>query len=176
MNPNRFFFPRYMGMTNNIIPTNSMMRLSNNFLGNPISRVTNTSGIFRNSSFLGKLAGGIRSVNWGGLLNNANKTLNVVNQTIPLVRQAGPMVNNMKNMMKIAKIFGNETSNNIKGNKQIINNHVDNDIDNNLINDTKINTDNNNYMIMNDTYILNSDELVQKKEIQNNNSPSFFIY
>ena len=169
MNPNRFFFPNYMGMNYNMVPTNPMMRLTNNVLRNQISNAASSSGIFHNSSFFNKLTGGIRSINWSGLLNNANKTLNVVNQTIPLVRQAGPMVNNMKNMMKIAKIFGNETSNNIKTNSKTINNHVNNNINPNLIMDENINTNN-------DVYASNPNVLTQKKEIQNDNSPSFFIY
>ena len=75
----------------------------------------------------------------------------------------------MKNMMKIAKIFGNETSNNIKTNSKTINNHVNNNINPNLIMDENINTNN-------DVYTSNPNVLTQKKEIQNDNSPSFFIY
>ena len=50
----------------------------------------------------------------------------------------------MKNMVRIAKIFGDETSNNKKRKKQIINNQVDNNIDTNTIKNIKINTDNDN--------------------------------
>ncbi len=82
MYPGRYFIPNY-------IPN----------YGIPIR-----TGLFQ------RLFNGIRSVNWGGLLNNANKTLNVVNQTIPLVRQAGPMFNNLKSMLKVAKAFKNETN------------------------------------------------------------------
>jgi len=175
MNPNRFFYPGYIGTINNMIPVNPMMSLTNNVLRNPISKLSNTSGMLRNPSFFNRLTNGIRSVNWGGLLNNANKTLNVVNQTIPLVRQAGPMVNNMKNMVRIAKIFGDETSNNKKRKKQIINNQVDNNIDTNTIKNIKINTDNDN-TFLSDNCIYNSIEQQTKKEIQNSSSPSFFIY
>ena len=69
------------------------------FYGNP-----------RGIGFIGRAINGIKSFNWKGLLNGANKTLNVVNQTIPLVRQAKPMFNNMRSMIKLAKSFGKETS------------------------------------------------------------------
>ena len=91
MNPGRFYMPR-MGtgigpmMGANYLPTRGGV------------------GLF------GKIASSLRSFNWSGLLNGANKTLNVVNQTIPLVRQAGPMLNNMKSMLRIAKAFGSETN------------------------------------------------------------------
>ena len=59
---------------------------------------------------LGILNGGIRGINWGGLLNNTSKTLGVINQAIPVVKQAGPMINNMRSMVKLASAFKNETS------------------------------------------------------------------
>ena len=92
MNPGRYFIPNYV----------------------PNYHIPIRQGLFT------RLFGGIRSVNWGGLLNNANKTLNVVNQTIPLIRQAGPMFNNLKNMLRLAKAFGNETNkkNNIENKKE----------------------------------------------------------
>ena len=89
MNPNRFFMP-------NMAMVNPMRR--NYYI------VPSEMGLF------GRITRGIRSFNWNGLLNGANKTLNVFNQTIPLIRQAKPMFNNMKNMLKIAKAFRNETS------------------------------------------------------------------
>ena len=142
MNPNRFFLPpRYMGMPNNMMTFSPMMRITNN----PIGRTVNIGNIGRSGGLFSKITSGIRSVNWGGLLNNANKTLNVVNQTIPLVRQAGPMVNNMKNMLRIAKVFNSETNNNNNNNNN-----------NNMSNNENIN-------------------LIQKKEVQNNNNPNFFI-
>lgn len=149
MNPNRFFLPpRYMGMPNNMMTFSPMMRITNN----PIGRTVNIGNIGRSGGLFSKITSGIRSVNWGGLLNNANKTLNVVNQTIPLVRQAGPMVNNMKNMLRIAKVFNSETNtnmvNNIKDNQRL----------------------NNDYMSNNENI-----NLIQKKEVQNNNNPNFFI-
>lgn len=58
---------------------------------------------------LGNSLASLRSLNWGGFINNASKTLGVINQTIPLVRQVGPMVNNMKSMLRVASIFKDET-------------------------------------------------------------------
>ena len=46
--------------------------------------------------------GGLKSMNWGGLLSNAQKTLGVINQTIPIVYQVKPMINNARTMFKIA--------------------------------------------------------------------------
>lgn len=66
----------------------------------------------RTPGLFSRIFTGIRGFNWQGLLTNANKTLNVVNQTIPLVRQAGPMFNNMRSMLRLAKAFGSETTNN----------------------------------------------------------------
>lgn len=84
MYPNNFYIP------------NQTMRFMPNGLG---INTAKSGGIFSS----------LKSINWGGLLNNANKTLNVVNQTIPLVRQAGPMLNNMKSMIKLASAFKDET-------------------------------------------------------------------
>ena len=154
MNPNRFFLPpRYMGMPNNMMTFSPMMRITNN----PIGRTVNIGNIGRSGGLFSKITSGIRSVNWGGLLNNANKTLNVVNQTIPLVRQAGPMVNNMKNMLRIAKVFNSETNNNNNNNNMV----------NNIKDNQRLNND---YMSNNENI-----NLIQKKEVQNNNNPNFFI-
>ena len=64
-----------------------------------------------NGGLLGKLFNGTKVYNWKSLLSNANKTLNVVNQTIPLIRQAGPMINNVRNITKLVRAFGNEVGN-----------------------------------------------------------------
>ena len=96
MNPGRFFIPGNIGIGN--IPFSS-------------PNVGPISATIRNAGLFSRISNGVRSFNWSGLLTNANKTLNVVNQAIPLVRQAGPMVSNMRNMLKIARVFGNETSN-----------------------------------------------------------------
>jgi len=145
MNPRRFYMPAYMGMRS--IP------ISNSMLG-----IANSSP--KEIGLFGRITNGIRSVNWSGLLANANKTLNVVNQAIPLVRQAGPMVNNMKSMLRVAKAFGSETTFN---NRKIVYNNNQN----NIINKNA----NLNSYIDNDK----SDVLEQKKEVQNDNAPNFFI-
>ena len=92
MNPGNFFIPRMVTNFGPMMATNYLPSRGN-------------IGLFS------KITGSLRSFNWSNLLNGANKTLNVVNQTIPLVRQAGPMFNNMKSMMRIAKVFGSETQN-----------------------------------------------------------------
>ena len=91
MNPSRFFVPR--------IGTNIGPMMMSRYMP-----MHNSVGLF------GKITNSLRTINWSGLLNGANKTLNVVNQSIPLVRQAGPMFNNMKSMLRLAKMFGNETT------------------------------------------------------------------
>lgn len=105
------------------------------------------NGIGLSSSRSGGLFSSLKSINWGNLLNNANKTLNVVNQTIPLVRQAGPMLNNMKSMIKLASAFKDET-------------------------DTKENKKN---IISNTTEELNNKSLTNYTNNIINNQPNFFI-
>lgn len=144
MNPNRFFMPSYMGMRN-VPMTSSMLGMTNS--------IPRSIGLF------GKITNGIRSVSWGNLLNNANRTLNVVNQTIPLVRQVGPMFNNMKSMLKIAKAFGNETT----VSRHIINNSIRN------------NNNNNNNSISEKSNSYQNENLVQKKEAESGTSPNFFV-
>ena len=106
-----------------------------------------------NMGLFSKITNSLRAFNWSGLLNGANKTLNVVNQTIPLVRQAGPMLNNMKSIIRVAKAFGNETT-----------------AKNSNINLSKTVSDDK--KIINE---INSNYILQKKETQNINYPSFFI-
>ena len=198
MNPNRFFMPGYMGMNNNLMAARPMMRMVNGVTGNPTGKITNLSSTARGAGLFSKITGGIRSINWGGLLNNANKTLNVMNQAIPLVRQAGPMVSNMRSMVKIAKVFGNETNNsrsNNKSNMHMINNqnnlnnnnisiHTNSEKNNNnLNNEISRNTKDKNIVNESNTSLFNDidndnyyfDDLDLKKEIQNSNSPNFFI-
>ena len=137
MNPGRFFIPRNIGIGN--IPFSSPT------VG-PFATTVRNAGLFS------RISNGVRSFNWSGLLTNANKTLNVVNQAIPLVRQAGPMVSNMRNMLKIAKVFGNETSN-------------------------RSNT--NNIVKTNNNEILNKDDNFNNTNIIDNSfestSPNFFV-
>lgn len=114
-------------------------------------------GTLRGGGLFSRLVGGfggVKGINWGGLLNNASRTLNVINQAIPIVKQVGPMYNNMKSMLKIASLFKDETDPVPK--KNII-------INNNSTKDTNINKDINKQKenaIITDNY---------------SNSPNFFI-
>lgn len=65
-----------------------------------------TGGLFRG-------LGGLKSINWQGLLSNTSRTLGVINQAVPLVKQIGPMYNNMKSMLKVASLFKDETDTNV---------------------------------------------------------------
>lgn len=143
MNPGKFYLPR---MVANISPM-----MNTNYLP-----IRGRIGLF------GRIANSLRSFNWSGLLNGANKTLNVVNQTIPLVRQAGPMLNNMKSMMRIARAFGSETN---RSNNQITNNNSK------IVNNVNMNSN-----INNRTHHSNDiKNQIQKKEVSNDNYPNFFI-
>ena len=58
----------------------------------------------------GASLGGIpKTFNFGTLLTNTSKALGVVKDAIPIVKEVGPMVGNMKQMLKIASIFKDET-------------------------------------------------------------------
>ena len=133
MNPGRYFIPN-MGMGMQMGP---MM--------NGMAPMTRGVGLF------GRIGNTLKSINFGGLLSGANKTLNVVNQTIPLIKQAKPMIN------KLAKAFGSETvsrrgnqsysangSSNTKGD---INNKMNENVENNKNSDTFnfVQDGNNNY-------------------------------
>ena len=155
MNPGRFYMPGYMGMRNGSIIS-------------PMMRMVNSAP--RGMGLFSRITSSIRSVNWSGLLNGANKTLNVVNQAIPLVRQAGPMVNNMRSMLRIAKAFGSETvktnSNNgnsaLRKNSTITNISSRHSVSDSYNNTNRDNTD-------------NGENLVQKKEVYDDNYPNFFV-
>ncbi len=54
---------------------------------------------------LGSIFGGVRNLNWSGLLSNVQKTLGIVNQAIPMVKQVSPIVSNAKTMFKIMNEF-----------------------------------------------------------------------
>lgn len=136
MNPGRFFMPR---MGTRVGPMSDARYLP----------TRGSVGLF------GRIANSIKTFNWSGLLSGANKTLNVVNQTIPLVRQAGPMLNNMKSMLRIAKVFGSETTRNNpnnRGNRTLVNSNINTEVT--------------------DTYNSNEN---REKEISNNSYPNFFV-
>lgn len=142
MNPGRFFMPRMGSMVSPMIGANYLPTRGN-------------VGLFT------KIFGSLKSFNWSGLLNGANKTLNVVNQTIPLVRQAGPMFNNMKSMMRLAKVFGSETTG--RSNIQARNNN--NIIKTNNVSETITNTNSSSNVEMQSV----------EKEVFDNNYPNFFV-
>ncbi len=138
MNPSRFFIPRMGASINPMVGARYLPTRSN-------------IGLF------GRIANSLKTFNWSGLLNGANKTLNVVNQTIPLVRQAGPMLNNMKSMLRIARAFGSETTRTDANNRR-----------NRALVNSNVNT--------NDSVISNSSESFNvEKEVVNNNYPNFFL-
>ena len=118
------------------------------------------SGIPKSGGLFAKFAV-LKSINWGGLLNNASKTLGVINQAVPLVKQVGPMYNNMRSMLKVASLFKDETSPSVKTNNVSNKNNTNNR--NNVSN--KNNTRNNN-VIEKEKTIINSNY---------SNSPNFFI-
>lgn len=64
----------------------------------PIPATTNR-GIFSS------LLGGVRNMNWSGILSNIQKTLGIVNQAIPMVKQVSPIMQNAKTMFKIMNEF-----------------------------------------------------------------------
>jgi len=113
---NPYMYTRFVPNVYSSIPVNSFssaLRGSafNNGLGTmarggAIANVSRSGGLF---SKLGGVFSSFRSFNWGGLINNASKTLGVINQTIPLVKQAGPMFRNMRSIMKLASVFKDET-------------------------------------------------------------------
>ena len=62
---------------------------------------------------------GLSKINWGGLLNNTQKTLNVINQAIPVYYQIKPIYNNARTMFRVFGAMNDKndtpsTNNNIK--------------------------------------------------------------
>ena len=97
---------------------------------NMIRGIQPNLGIARSGiGILGRFGNGFnwfKNLNWGGIINNASRTLGIVNQTIPLVKQVGPMFNNMRSMFKIVSAFRDETSNDRVSNHDLKNNMHDN--------------------------------------------------
>lgn len=50
-------------------------------------------------------------INWGGIINNTQKTLNIINQAIPVVKQVTPVVKNAKTMFRVMNEFKKSDSN-----------------------------------------------------------------
>ena len=84
----------------NFIPGGPMMFNSVPYAMGGMARA---GAVARGTGMLSKLGLAGKSINWGGLLNNASKTLGVVNQAIPLVKQAGPMFNNQYSQNNTSK-------------------------------------------------------------------------
>ena len=155
-----YFRPGYWA-----VPASTMMRggMFNNTMNG--ARLVAQSGR-QGMGLFSRLGGGfqaIKKVNWGGLINNASKTLNVVNQAIPLVRQVGPMVNNVKSMLRVASIFKDETD--IKPSKSKVKGSNLNNKDNNYQKNIKNNSS------------LEGSEIKEEisKDNSYDNSPTFFI-
>ena len=63
---------------------------------------------------------GLKSINWGAFLGNAQKTLGVINQAIPIVYQVKPIIKNAKTMFKIANTLkSSNTISNVNSNNNI---------------------------------------------------------
>lgn len=125
----------------NFIPGGPMMFNSVPYAMGGMARAGATT---RGVGMLSKLGLAGKSINWGGLLNNASKTLGVVNQAIPLVKQAGPMFNNMKSMMRLASIFKDETDNYPRqnNNQENMQNYTSQNVNNQYLQDNTSKYDN----------------------------------
>ena len=95
---------------------------------------------------LGKLFGKT-GVSIGNFLTGTQKVLNIANQTIPLVKQIRPMIGNAKTMFKVMNEFKRVEKSNIR-----------------------VNTDNKQIDISDDSKNTKSNEYLYKKE-----GPIFFV-
>lgn len=59
----------------------------------------------RTGGILSSLFRGGRSINWGNILNNTQRTLNLINQGIPLVKQVSPVMKNARTMFRVMNEF-----------------------------------------------------------------------
>ena len=111
---NMSYSPMMGGMMRSAPMMGSMMRsapMMNMGMGSQMIGGTPRAGGFLSSLFRGGTGatGLTKSFNFGNLLNGASKTLGIVREAIPIVKEVGPMMGNMKQMMKIASIFKDET-------------------------------------------------------------------
>lgn len=147
-------------MYNPVIGANSMMRSipmmnqapnmigmtgARNGLGSllGLGRTGNTGGLFS----------GLKTFNFGNILTNTSKALGVVKEAIPIVKEVGPMVGNMRQMLKIASIFKDETETSTKSTT------------NNITNEPTIQS----------TNTKESDTISSTTIKQNDNEPNFFL-
>lgn len=56
-----------------------------------------------------------KTINFGNILSNTQKSLGIINQAIPIVKEVKPLVNNAKSVFKIASLLNDNNSN--KNNK-----------------------------------------------------------
>lgn len=170
---NPFYIPSYyqsMTMPSMMRTANTLGRTMNGInTARNIGTATKGAGLFTR---LGSSLTGLKSINWGGLINGTSKTLGVINQTIPLVKQVGPVFNNMKSMLKVASIFKDETDipqrrNNQRNNYQPNNRNYSKkpNYQNQTYQQTNINTNQKNNL--KEEYLTNQES--------NNSSPTFFI-
>ena len=96
--PYTSYSPNYMNYN---IPSYSRMAPSMARMPNIASNMT--SGLASNNfgSKITGLFGGIKKINWKGMLSGTQKTLNMVNQAIPIYNQVKPMYNNVRTMMRV---------------------------------------------------------------------------
>lgn len=64
----------------------------------------------RGTGLFSRLLGGARSINWGNIITNIQRTLNVVNQAIPVIKQVNPMIKNAKTMFRVMSEFNKNDS------------------------------------------------------------------
>ena len=112
----------------------NMARAGGAFMGNA-ANIGNTA--IRNPGLLSNLFSSIKSLNWGGLLTNTQKTLGIVNQAIPVYHQVRPLYDNVKTAARVFKSVS-------KSNKEESINNVTKEKSVNTVNNTKPTTNTNN--------------------------------
>ena len=65
------------------------------------------------------IIGGLRTIKWGALLTNTQRTLNLVNQAIPIYHQAKPVFSNMKTARKIMNVINEPDETDVKSSKPV---------------------------------------------------------
>lgn len=112
--------------TNTMMRSIPIMNQTPNMLGigTPHNGLSSLLGLGRTGGGPGNILGGLKSFNFGNLLTNTSKALGVVKEAIPIVKEVGPMVGNMRQMLKIASIFKDETDSSIKPATNNINNET----------------------------------------------------
>ena len=151
----------YSPMMGSMIRSAPMMNMG---MGSPLMGGVPKTGGFLSALFGGRGAGRLtKSFNFGNLLNGASKTLGVVKEAIPIVKEVGPMMGNMRQMMKIASIFKDETDTTNTRNNNNTNASNSTNIENSATNkSTEIKE--------NDTRITST-----STNISQNNEPNFFL-